>query len=262
MAFVVSLLQNKGGCGKTTLATTLYATAVSRGDSVGIIDLDPQGNATAWSIGRRGFLNVTQHTGAEALCAPGGALTGARFPGNQSPELWSQSIMECQRVPGGFLVPSNPYMNRSGMESIELDAVPFSTVVVDTPPQMQSTLLRSIVAQSDAVVIPVQPEPFCVQNIVELVSEIENAGGGEMIATGRVRFVFNMVQKCLTHASWAALVSSQWSDMLSDVSIARAAAWADMSNHAAKWNPKSKPAKIANELWDDIHKHAQRRAAA
>lgn len=258
MAFVVSLLQNKGGCGKTTLATTLYATAVSRGDSAGIIDMDPQGNATAWSIGRRGFLNVPQHTGAEALCG----TNGARFPGNQSLESWAKNIVECQRVTGGFLVPSNAYMNRSRMDAIELDNVPFQTVVVDTPPQMQSTLLRSVVAQSDVVVVPVQPEPYCVQNIVELVSEIENAGGGEMIATGRVRFVFNMVQKCLTHTSWAALVSSQWGDMLSSVSIARAAVWADIANHGSKWNPKCKPAKIANELWDDIHKHATRRAAA
>jgi cellulose biosynthesis protein BcsQ len=153
-------------------------------------------------------------------------------------------------------------MNRSRMDSIELDNVPFQTVVVDTPPQMQSTLLRSVVAQSDAVIVPVQPEPYCVQNIVELVSEIENAGGGEMIQNGRVRFVFNMVQKCLTHTSWAALVTSQWGDMLSSVSIARAAVWADIANHGSKWNPKCKPAKIANELWDDIHKHATRRAAA
>ena len=265
MAFVVSLLQNKGGCGKTTLAATLYAARLSRSDSpgiaVGLVDLDPQGNASAWSLGRRGFLATPRHTGTESLCTPDGVLT-ERFSGNRSPNEWAKHVVPCRRIDGGFIVPANPYMRRHGIDGIELDTLPFSVAVVDTPPQMESTLLRSVVVQSDVVVVPVQPEPFCVQNIVELLAEIENAGCGDMLENGRVRLVFNMVQRCVTHASWAALVSAQWGNLLSPVSIARATAWADVTNHAAKWNPRGKPAAIANTLWDDIQSITARREAA
>lgn len=262
MAFVVSVLSGKGGVGKTTLATTLYGTAVCRGDSAGIIDLDPQGNATAWCLGRGGLLKVQRHAGAAALCRPNGPLTTDRFRGNHLPEEVSRAAVPCSRIPGGFVYPANAYMARSEMESIEFENVPLETLVVDTHPFMCSTLFRSVVAQSAVVVVPIQPEPYCVQNVVGLVSEIENAGGGDMLETGRVRFVFNMCQKSLTHASWQAVVEAEWGHLVSPVAIPRAMAWADISNHVVKWNPKSKPAAIANELWADIFQQTNGRAAA
>ncbi len=45
------MLNAKGGCGKTTLATSLAACAARRGRSVRLLDLDPLGAALAW--GRR-----------------------------------------------------------------------------------------------------------------------------------------------------------------------------------------------------------------
>jgi cellulose biosynthesis protein BcsQ len=262
MAFTVAVVQNKGGCGKTTLATTLYATAVCRGESAGIIDLDPQGNATAWCVGRASFIKVKRGEGAAALCGPNGTLTADRFRGNQLRDEVPHAAIPCGHIAGGFVVPANPYMDRTDMASVELDNVPFQTLLVDTPPFMCSTLFRSVVAQSDVVVVPIQPEPYCVQNVAGLVAEIENAGGGELLETGRVRFVFNMVQKALTHASWQAVVAAQWGHLVSPVSIPRAMAWADLSNYATKWNPKSKPAGIINELWADIFNQTSGRAAA
>jgi chromosome partitioning protein len=262
MPFVVSLVQFKGGCGKTTLGVTLYATSVSRFDSSGIIDLDPQGNASAWCLGRKGFQSIPQHEGAEALCVRNDTVTAPRFRVNQTPEGALAAAVECRRIDGGKVFPSNVYISPQNLSAIELGNVPLGVVVVDTPPHMPSTLLRSIVAQSDAVVVPVQPEAFCVQNITQLLSEIDAAGGGDLIESGRVRFVFNMVQKCVTHAAWSEMVRTNWGELLSAVSIPRAMAWADASNHGKKWNPKSKPAATANELWDDILTMAQRRAAA
>lgn len=262
MPFVVSLMQNKGGCGKTSFATTLYATAGSKNVSVGIADLDPQGNATAWCLTRARYLELPGQVGAEALCKPDGALTGAQFPANQRAELLARHAVPCTRIRGGVVLPANPQMDRSGWRGVDFENVAVDTLVVDTPPQLNSSMVRSIVAQSDAIVVPVQPEPYCVQNIAELLAEIANGGGGEMIDTGRVRLVFNMVQKCVTHAAWSAVVRANWGALVSEVSVPRAMAWADVANGGTPWNPKSKPAKIATDLWADIHNNTQRRAAA
>ncbi len=50
---IVAILGQKGGSGKTTVATALAVRAVQDDQSVAIFDLDPQGSATHWSE-RRG----------------------------------------------------------------------------------------------------------------------------------------------------------------------------------------------------------------
>jgi chromosome partitioning protein len=48
----VAIVSQKGGVGKTTLASHLAVKAASEGHSVGIIDLDPQGSLSAWAASR------------------------------------------------------------------------------------------------------------------------------------------------------------------------------------------------------------------
>jgi len=44
----ILVVNGKGGCGKTTLATNLAACFASRGDAVALFDHDPQGSSTQW----------------------------------------------------------------------------------------------------------------------------------------------------------------------------------------------------------------------
>lgn len=49
---VLSVINRKGGCGKSTLATALAGTFAAGGVPTAILDLDPQGSATAWGACR------------------------------------------------------------------------------------------------------------------------------------------------------------------------------------------------------------------
>lgn len=48
MAYVITIAQQKGGAGKTTVAAHLGIALMQRGKRVVLIDIDPQGSLTAW----------------------------------------------------------------------------------------------------------------------------------------------------------------------------------------------------------------------
>jgi len=50
----IAILGQKGGSGKTTIATALAVRAAQDGHSVALFDLDPQGSATRWAERREG----------------------------------------------------------------------------------------------------------------------------------------------------------------------------------------------------------------
>jgi len=51
--FTVTLLAQKGGVGKTSLALTLAVLADLQGATVGVVDADPSANATEWNRARQ-----------------------------------------------------------------------------------------------------------------------------------------------------------------------------------------------------------------
>lgn len=66
MAKVITIAQQKGGAGKTTIAAHLAVAFSQRGKRVAIIDIDPQGSLTAWHKLREtrlgeGYTGLTFH---------------------------------------------------------------------------------------------------------------------------------------------------------------------------------------------------------
>ena len=56
---VLSIVSQKGGTGKTTLATHLSVEAERNGHTIALIDLDPQASAAKWGDHREADLNIS-----------------------------------------------------------------------------------------------------------------------------------------------------------------------------------------------------------
>ncbi len=75
---IVALLNQKGGVGKTTLATHIAGELAMRGQSVILLDADPQGSSLDWTQRRsqQGLPRLFSAVGlARRNAAPGGPRT-------------------------------------------------------------------------------------------------------------------------------------------------------------------------------------------
>jgi chromosome partitioning protein len=51
--YAITVAQQKGGSGKTTIAANLAVALIQRGHSVAVLDTDPQGSLGRWFMTRR-----------------------------------------------------------------------------------------------------------------------------------------------------------------------------------------------------------------
>ena len=91
---IVALLNQKGGVGKTTLATHIAGELAMRGQHVVLLDADPQGSSLDWTQRRSqqglprlfsavGLARETLHQEAQSL--PGGQITSSSTARRASP---------------------------------------------------------------------------------------------------------------------------------------------------------------------------------
>jgi chromosome partitioning protein len=167
MAFVISVVNQKGGVGKTTTSVNVAAYLAKSGYKVLLIDLDPQGNASTslavdvYDNDARSVYNLL----VENLRA-----VDVIFPSNQE---------------NLFVIPSN--INLSGA-SIELVNLPdrefrlvqklknveynFDYIIIDCPPSLGLLTINALVA-SKYVLIPVQAEYYALEGLGQLVQTID-----------------------------------------------------------------------------------------
>lgn len=166
MTEIIAILNQKGGCGKTTTAVNLAAALALIDRDVLVIDMDPQGNATTGLGTEKNEQDITIYS----------ILTGQ--------SSLQEAIIKTE-ISGLDLVPSN--ISLSGAE-IELSKTigphsilkesmdglvsSYDYILIDVPPSLGLLTLNSIVA-SDSVIIPIQAEFYALEGMADLIRAMD-----------------------------------------------------------------------------------------
>lgn len=166
MAHIISVVNQKGGVGKTTTSVNLAAYLAHLGKFVLLVDLDPQANASSafgidykeLSAGTyesmigthkiKDLIRPTDHEGLKILPASP-ALAGAAI------ELVNEMARE-HKLHQALLEVRNDY----------------DYILIDNPPSLGLLTINGLVA-ADSVLIPVQAEYFALEGLGQLLGTVE-----------------------------------------------------------------------------------------
>lgn len=165
-ARIYTLVNQKGGVGKTTTAINLGAYLAKLGQRVLIVDLDPQANATSClGVDKHSVKNGTY----EALL--GLSPTGSGLLAN--PELGITLLPSSSALAGAEVeLVSQPGRDTRLKHALELLVERFDYILIDCPPSLSLLTVNGLVAAKDGVIIPVQCEYLALEGVGQLMQTL------------------------------------------------------------------------------------------
>ena len=167
MTRIYTLVNQKGGVGKTTTAINIAAYLAQLGQRVLVVDLDPQANATA-------CLGVDKH-----------AVQWSTYEALLDEEIQASWILYNERL-NLSLLPSSPSLAGAEVELVEqfgrefrlrnaLDSLQekYDYILIDCPPSLGLLTVNGLIAARDGVLVPVQCEYLALEGLGQLTQTIQ-----------------------------------------------------------------------------------------
>jgi len=165
---IVAVANEKGGVGKTVTAINLAAGLVLKGQTILVVDMDPQANAT------RGLglgMDDVQMSAYDLMCRPesidvGDAIVKTRWKGlDLIPSHVDLAGAEIE------LVDVSGRENRL-KQSLKPILSEYDIIILDTPPSL-SLLTVNVFTAATEVIVPCQTHPYAFDALAELFDTIE-----------------------------------------------------------------------------------------
>lgn len=166
MTRILSVVNQKGGVGKTTTAVNMATALAAVGKTVLLIDLDPQGNAsTGLGIDTSLRKKTSYHMLIDGMRASEAALKTAIPRLSIVPSTIDLSAAEIELVS----IAKREYQLSNCLHG---DTLNYDYVMIDCPPSLGLTTINALTA-SDSVIIPLQCEFYALEGLSHLLKTIK-----------------------------------------------------------------------------------------
>jgi chromosome partitioning protein len=196
-ATVVSLINRKGGVGKTSCTYHIAGTLAREGRRILLLDNDPQANLSAGFFGTEGLEDVEPGRSIAALYDP----STPPIPG---------AVIRPTPVENVWLVPGSAHLDiynqvRQDEWGVSLFGLrdflaecraDFDVVMIDCAPTLLLASWAALVA-ADGVVVPIQCEDFGAQGLAPILSAVEAVKAGPNPSLRLLGFLISMFDKRL-----------------------------------------------------------------
>ena len=171
MGKIISLVNQKGGVGKTTTSINLSASLAVLGKKVLLIDLDPQGNTTTGVGINKGEIDKSIYNVLLGECKINEAIIKTKYkdfyvvPSSINLAGLGNELIEKSLVESGF-------KKGEQLKNCLIDIKDsFDFIIIDCPPSLDIITTNALTA-SNSVIIPVQCEFFALEGITQLLRTI------------------------------------------------------------------------------------------
>ena len=171
MGKVISLINQKGGVGKTTTSINLAASLAILNKKVLLVDLDPQCNATTGIGINKGDIEKSIYNVLNNSCEIEDVIIKTKYknlyvlPANINLAGIDIELLEMTHDDANFK------MNEQLKKVVDSVRKKFDYIIIDCPPSLGLLTTNALVA-SDSVIIPVQCEFFALEGIMQLLNTI------------------------------------------------------------------------------------------
>ena len=166
MGVIISIVNQKGGVGKTTSAVNISAALGAKGKKVLLVDFDPQGNATSgYGISKKN-LKITSYDVVMSNVRPQEAVIATN----------------CKNV---SLIPANAQLAEAEMHLLQIEQRNhqlkkaliqlkdnYDIIIVDCLPSLGILAINALIA-SDKFIVPMQCEHYSLEGLAQLLSTVK-----------------------------------------------------------------------------------------
>ncbi len=171
MAKVISVVNQKGGVGKTTSSINLAAALGKEGKNTLLIDFDPQGNASTGLGLSNGDFKHDIYDVMVGACEIKDAIIKTKFKNlSVIPSTINLAGIDVEFVKN-MLEDKTFHQNEQLREAIKDITDLYDFIIIDCQPSLGLSTMNALVA-SDSVIIPVQCEFFALDGITQLLNSI------------------------------------------------------------------------------------------